>query len=232
MNKQTGKNVDRILVEVTQNNWSVFAWKSVNGVVNKCELKIKAFRKEYNEIEFEVVNKENESISDVVTGLREVNFYVPESSVSFTAVFKKTIDEFKFKVTVPTMCEYFERRKHERVKSNNSFVIFEVNKMSYKKPMYDVSLGGFAFIIPRADKIVVKKGTVVEKCILEINNKKIPIKAECVAAVVIDRFKFDYLPYGGVKIAFRFTAISKEDKIFLAEYITTQSILNKRLKGA
>ena len=50
------------------------------------------------------------------------------------------------------------------------------------------------------------------------------LKAECINSFMIDRFKFDNLPYGGHKLAFRFMAISKEDKAYLIDFLTNEML--------
>ena len=42
--QKRGKDFDRMLVEAVQDNLSFFAWQSLGGVVDKCEMKVKAFR--------------------------------------------------------------------------------------------------------------------------------------------------------------------------------------------
>lgn len=232
METKIGKSIDKIMIEAVTENFSAFAWKSLNGVIEKCEVKIKAFRTEFAEIEMEILATEAKSISDLVDGKKEINFYIPESSVSFTVSLKKILDSKKFKIYIPKEFEFFERRKHERVQPKKAFCMMELNKITSKKQVHDLSLGGFALILPRNEKISVKKGTAFNECVIEVNGRKIKTKVECVTSITIDRYKLESLPYGGHKISFRFTAMSKEDREYLAEVITIESILNKQLKGA
>jgi hypothetical protein len=68
--------------------------------------------------------------------------------------------------------------------------------------------------------------------VLEIFGRKIKVKAECVDAITIDRYKLDSLPYGGYKIAFRFTEISVEDREYLMEFVTHQILVQQSMKKA
>lgn len=232
MEKKIGQSIEKIMIEVVQNAHSVFAWKSLNGEIEKCELKVKAYRKEYNEIELEIVPSETKKIADIVNGKKEINVYIPESSVSFIGNVKKTLDDKKLKILIPLEFEFFERRKHERVQPKKGFFTFEINKMSIKKPVFDLSMGGFAIILPRTEKISLKKGMILESSFIEINSRKIKVQLECVSSISIDRYKLDSLPYGGHKLAFRFLSISKEDRDYIAEVVTIEAIMNKQLKGA
>ena len=134
---------------------------------------------------------------------------------------------------MPKDYSFYERRKHERLQPlKTCFVSIEFNKAVMKKSIFDISIGGIAIILPKSDKVIVAKGKEFPLIVLEVYGKKIKAKAECVNSVAIDRFKLDSLPYGGYKIAFRFTDMSKEDKDYLVEFVTHQILLQQHVKKA
>ncbi len=232
MKAVSGITIDKILIEAIQNQYSLYAWKSLNGEIEKCELKIKAFRKELGEVELEIPATENRKVADIVTGTRDIRFYLPESTLSFNAKIKLTLDEKKLKIYIPTEYSFYERRKNERVSLEKCFLIFEQNKTKMRKSVFDIGMGGIALVLPRTEKIMAKKGATFENCILEVETRKIKLMIECVGTQSIDRFKLDSLPYGGNKFSFRFVNISKEDKEFLQDLITHKILQSKGLKGA
>ncbi len=234
MNEQKrSRDFDRMIIEAVQENYSFFAWQSIGGAVEKCELKIKAVRKEYNEIELQLCPGEEEKLAKVVSGNRILNIYVPELSVSFSTGLKSVSADKKVKLNLPEDYTFYERRKHERVQpAKTCFLSFENNKQVVRKSIYDFSMGGIALILSSSDKITITKGKAFGTVILEVGLKKIKVKAECVNSLKIDRFKNNNLPYGGYKIAFRFTEISKEDKAFLAEFVTHEILVQQIQKKA
>jgi hypothetical protein len=224
--QKIGKDFDRMIVEAVQGNMSFFAWQSLGGIVEKCELKVKAYRKDYGEIELDVRPEHYESLAKVISGNRVLNIYVPELSVSFSAELKNVSAEKKIKIYVPKDYFFYERRKHERIQPlKTCYVSLEINKVTMKKSIFDISLGGIAIILPKTDKVIISKGKEFPLFVLDICDRKIKVKAECTNSVAIDRFKLDSLPYGGYKIAFRFTEVSKADKEFLLEFVTHQVLL-------
>ncbi|MBC7429696.1 MAG: PilZ domain-containing protein [Bacteriovorax sp.] len=230
--QKTGKDFDRMIVEAVQGNFSFYAWHSFGGVVEKCELKVKAYRKDYGEIELDVKPEHHESLAKVISGNRVLNIYVPELSVSFTAELKSVNTEKKVKIYVPKEYSFYERRKHERLQPlKTCYMSFEVNKLVFKKSIFDISLGGIAIILPKTDKMIIAQGKEFPVLVLDVYGRKMKVKAECINSVNIDRFKLDSLPYGGYKIAFRFTAISKEDKDYLVEFVTHQILLQQIKKA-
>lgn len=227
------RDFDRMIVEAVQGGYSFFAWQSIGGIIEKCELKIKAYRKDYNEIEFELGVNQEEKLAKVVSGNRKVNIYAPEMSVSFSSEIKSITEDKKIKLYLPTDYTFYDRRKQERIEPTKTcYVTFEHNKQTYRKSIFDISLGGIAIILPKSDKVLINKGKQFGVFTLDIGLKKIKVKAECTGSFNIDRFKFDNLPYGGYKVAFRFVEISKEDKAFIAEFVTHQKILQQVTKKA
>lgn len=231
--KKRSKDFDRMIVEAVQENYSFFAWQSIGGIIEKCELKVKAYRKDYNEIELELCADQEDKLARVVSGNRILNVYVPELSVSFSSELKSVTSDKKVKLYPPADYSFYERRKHERVQpSKTCYATFEHNKMTIKKPIYDFSLGGIAIILPKSDKIIINQGKVFAVFTIEVGLRKIKVKAECVNSFSIDRFKFENFPYGGFKLAFRFTEISKEDKAFLAAFVTHELLVQQVQKKA
>lgn len=231
--QKRSKDFDRMIVEAVQENLSFFAWQSIGGSVEKCELKIKAYRKDYNEIELELCGGQEDKLAKVISGNRILNIYVPELSVSFSSELKSVTADKKIKLYPPESYFFYERRKHERVQPAKAcYVSFEHNKMILKKSIYDFSLGGIAIILPKSDKVAIAKGKIYAVFVLEIGFRKIRAKAECVNSFSIDRFKFENLPYGGFKLAFRFTEISNDDRAFLAEFITHEILVQQSQKKA
>ena len=77
-----------------------------------------------------------------------------------------------------------------------------------------------------ADRLMVQKGKKIDNATMEIGQKKIPVQLECTDAVKLDRFKHENFPYGGVKLSFRFIAMTEEDKSFITTYIANAAISN------
>jgi c-di-GMP-binding flagellar brake protein YcgR len=146
---------------------------------------------------------------------------------------KSVTTEKKVKIYIPSDFSFYERRKHERlIPTKNIYLSFELNKSLFKKTIFDISLGGFAIILPKTDKINIVKGKEFPLVILDLIDRKLKLKVECTGCVSIDRYKNENLPYGGFKIAFRIINITKEDKEYLTEYVIHQLIIQKGIKKA
>ncbi len=210
------RNFEKIIVEIVQSQSVVVAWHSINKVVFKIELLAKAFRKEYSEIELSVKCGNGEDLQKVVGGNRVLNLYLPTASISFSSPIKIISEDFKVKISLPESYQFYERRENERVQPQKTmYVSFEYQKINYKKSLFDISTGGFSFIVPIKEKLSIQKGSVFSNMNIEMSGKKIKVKAECVNSFSVDRYKLDNLPYGGQKVAFRFIAMAPEDQIYI-----------------
>ena len=76
------------------------------------------------------------------------------------------------------------------------------------------------------------QGKFFEIFILDFGNHKIKVQAECVNSIIIDRFKIENLPYGGFKLAFRFTQVSTKDKAFIADFVMNEILMQQVHKEA
>jgi hypothetical protein len=231
--QKRGKDFDKMLFEAIQEKYIFIAWLSINGIVEKCELGIKAFRKEYKEIELEISSGDNDQFLKIIPGNRVINIYIPELSVSFSSELKSFGLNKKIILSPPLNYSFHERRKHERVTpSKDCNLIFEHNKQLINKTLFDLSIGGAAIIFSKTGRINVVKGTVFTNATLIVGSRKIKVKLECTSAIGIDRFKLEQLPYGGFKFAFRFLEISKEDKAYLAGFVTHELLVQLDQKKA
>ncbi len=225
MNRISGKNFEKMMLEAIQKDYSIFAWQSLGGVIEKCELKVRIFRKEYNIIELELASPLMNNLDKVISGNRIVNIYVPALSVSFNSELKSVTSDNKLKISIPEEYAFYERRKHERVQPlKTCYVSFELNKVSQRKNIFDISQGGIAIILPKSKRMAMDNCSEYFQLTLDILGAKIKVEAQCVGSMIIDAYRSDNLPYGGYKVAFRFSKMSLEDREYIKNFISLQRL--------
>lgn len=229
------KEFDKKIIECIQKNYSFYAWQSINGVVEKCEMKGKALRCEYGEIELEAREGQEHQIQNILSGNRKVSIYVPEMGMSFQSPLKSVLESAKIKITIPEDYTVHERRKHERLNPKQTcYVSLEIKSQMYKKTIYDMSMGGFAIVIPKTEKLTIPKDTVLSSVTLEFfgSKEKIRAKVICISSFSFDRFRYADLPYGGYKMAFCFKDLSVESKKLIDEFIVSELLSQSVIKKA
>jgi hypothetical protein len=226
---------EKKIIECIQKNYSFYTWKSLNGVVEKCELKGKAIRLDYNEIELEVRDNQNNQVEKLISGDRKVSIYIAEMAMSFQAQLKSVNPDGKLKIVIPEDFAIHERRKHERINPRKScYVSLEIKSQLFRKAIYDISIGGFAIILPKTEKHAVTKENLNSVAILELEGVKVKIRTKviCTSFFSFDRYKYSELPYGGIKVSFSFKEISEESKNVLREFIVTELLSQNVSKKA
>ncbi len=214
------KYFDMSMSDVFQKKLPVIVWQNVDDVIFKCNIYLKSFKKDIGEFEFYVSEKDVELFRKITIGKRVISLYVPASSISFNVFIDQYIDDTKFKTSIPENYQFFNRRENERVQpTETTYVTFEYQKQTFKKYLFDISVGGLSLVIPKADRFNLEKGAMITNFVIHLENKKIKVHVECVNSFSVDRYKVDSLPYGGQKIAFKFIKIQTQDKIFINEYV-------------
>ena len=229
------KEFDKKIIECVQKNYSFFAWKSLNGVIEKCEMKVKAFRSDYCEMELEAKESEIDKLQNVISGSRKIAIYIPEMAMTFFAPLKNGNEGNRLKVEIPAEYSIHERRKHERVvPQEKCYVSIEVNRQVYKKAIFDISMGGFAIIIPKIERMGIEKDTEISSIILHLVGfkEKVYAKARCTSSFAFDRFKYESLPYGGQKISFCFKDMNMEGKLIVQDFIVSELLVQSTFKQA
>ena len=231
MNRLSGKNFEKMMNEAIQKDFSFYAWQSIGGVIEKCELKILSFRKDYNIIELQLASPLINNLDKVVGGDRIINLYVPSLSVSFNSDLKSITNDHKLKISIPNEYAFYERRKHERVQPTKTcYVTFELNKVTQRKNIFDISQGGIAIILPKSKRMAMDNNSEYFDLTLDILGTKIRAQAQCVGSMIIDAFRSENLPYGGYKVAFRFSKMNMEDREFIKNFISLQRMTQIPIK--
>lgn len=231
--EKCGRGFDKKIVEAVQQDFVIYGWNSLDGSITKVELKIKAYRKDYNEIELLIRKGQAHTLGELINGEKKINIYIPELSLSFVSNVKSIFQDICLKIDVPEEYSFFERRRFERViPSKTVHTQLALTRLQTRTAVHDISVGGFSIILPKSNKILVCKGDTFKDVMIDILGRRIMVNAECVSALLIDRFKSEALPYGGYKIAFRFVDIGPEDKEFLIDYVTQEVLVQSKFQKA
>ncbi len=231
--EKVNRDFDKKIVEAITKKFPVVAWNSINSVIYKTQLTLKAYRKDYSELEFNVPEESIEEFSKLLEGGDKFRVYLPDLSIAFSLVVKQYSDPKMIKVFIPESFTFHERRNHERVKPDRlCYAYINFKNATPRVNIFDVSLGGFSVVYPKSLKVDIKEEEIYSNISLDIYGHKITGKFECVNTVSLDPHKVEALPYGGFKVAFRFVEIQSRDLDYLREFISTKIIQASSFKKA
>lgn len=229
--QSTKKDFDKKIIEAIKKGYSAVAWNTFDGVVEKCDLKLRALRKDYSEIELECIPENVEKLKNIISGNVMVKIFIPELSISFKSKIKSATSIEKMKLAIPEEFSFYERRQHIRVNPERlSFAYISYTQHALRSQIHDISLGGFSVILAKSNKVSIEAKKKFEKVSIEVYGRKIVADIECTNSITLDNYKVESLPYGGFKVSFRFLSMNQLDREYLSDYITNQILLDDSIK--
>ena len=231
--EKVNRDFDKKIVEAITQKFQVVAWNSINSVIYKTQLTLKAYRKDYGELEFNIPEERAEEFSKLLEGGDKFRVYLPDLSIAFSLVIKQYPSEKTVKTFLPDNFTFHERRNYERVKPDRlCYAYINFKNATPRVNIFDVSLGGFSVVYPKSLKVDIKEEHLYSNISLDIYGHKITGKFQCVNTVSLDPHKVEALPYGGFKVAFQFVEISQRDLDYLREFISNKIIQSANFKKA
>ena len=231
--EKVNRDFDKKIVEAITQKFQVVAWNSINSVIYKTQLTLKAYRKDYGELEFNIPEERAEEFSKLLEGGDKFRVYLPDLSIAFSLVIKQYSSEKAVKTFLPENFTFHERRNHERVKPDHlCYAYINFKNGTPRVNIFDVSLGGFSVVYPKSLKVDIKEEHLYSNISLDIYGHKITGKFQCVNTVSLDPHKVEALPYGGFKVAFQFVEIAQRDLDYLREFISNKIIQSANFKKA
>lgn len=205
--------------------WSFFGNKKVTS-----ELYVHLIRKARGEFILKASSPlEFEKLQDLITQKKKINFYLNDEMALFQSEIKFDPDSKLLIAKFPTMIAQINRRKFERYSiQENKKVDLSFSKeiieftqkriQSFKKKAFDLSCGGFSFVVSKSEKKYFNKK---DKFFIEMNLGEKFIYSSCVICSVleIEPTKKNGLNYKGLKIGVQFVNMEEEYLRALQEYI-------------
>lgn len=231
--EKVNRDFDKKIIEAITKKFPVVAWNSNNSVIHKTQLTLKAYRKDYGELEFNIPEEKQEEFVKLLDGGDKFRVYLPDLSIAFSLVVKQYSDIKVVKTFIPDNFTFHERRNFERVTPDRlCYAYINFKNAKPRVNIFDVSLGGFSVVYPKSLKVDIKEEQIYDNISIDIYGHKIVGKFQCVNTVSLDPHKVESLPYGGFKVAFKFVEISQRDLDYLRDFISTKIIQSSDFKKA
>jgi hypothetical protein len=205
-------------------------WKIVAGKKITVEVVFHIIRKFRNEIIVKAVTPAGKkTLGDLSIGAQNLNFYLPDDLVLFQTEVKQILPSGDITIRIPKMIAQVDRRKNMRLfieegmKADLTFkkenpgqrVITKV----FNKRCFDISAGGYSFIISKTEANYFKMGDRVVNAELVIDNQKIKVHGKIINLLEVEPNKQNKLHYKGYKVCLSFLQLSDVYKKALDNFV-------------
>lgn len=219
-----------LLQSTKDQDHEVWFWRMVGETKHLVPVKLEVIRKARADFAIVAEKGHESSVKDLIGGSSFMDIYVPESALLLRARLKQFEQETgRFYLEVPEFVAQVERRKNyrlnvfgqEKVMLQFSKNILQPRPQSqlFLKSCFDISAGGFSFLVSKLEAKYFKTGDKVSSMQLKIGDRNIPIDANIVLIREIEPDTRNGLNYKVWRICCKFEKIDEIQKKFLEKYI-------------
>ncbi|EQC43480.1 PilZ domain-containing protein [Bacteriovorax sp. Seq25_V] len=194
------KTFEQLIAAAVSTNAKAFIWDLEANEIIRVPVELKNYNAFKKVVNFEIDHRAKEYIKDLISGPGVLKFYIPDSQLLFVS----KVEMYRgshLEVRYPEAFQKHDRRREDRLEP---LIPVHFKMEGIKKECYDVSFGGFSFILNGLEfrNMRYEPGQIVE-CHIEFPTKKIKIKAEIVNIANLKPFQVERFPYGAKRISFK-----------------------------
>ena len=167
------KTFEQLIGRSVSTGAKAFIWDLEANEIIRVPVELKNYNAYKKVVNFEIDHRAKEYIKDLIRGPGLLKFYIPDSQLLFVSKVE-TYRGTHLEVHYPEAFQKHDRRREDRLEPLIP-VYFKIDGM--KKECYDVSFGGFSFILNGLEfrNLKLELGQVLE-CNIEFPTKKIKVK--------------------------------------------------------
>ena len=193
------KEFEGLIGEAIAKKSEAFIWDIAGEEVVRIPVKLESLNGFAERVVFSLDHRAKYYINDLIKGVGMLKFYIPAQQLLFIS----KIDVYQgtnLEIYYPEAFKKHDRRKNDRLEP---LIPVYFSAKGIKKECYDISDGGFSFILNNSEFKTLKyeKGQSVE-CEIEFPFISISVKAKLVNVIEIKPYQLERFPYGAKKIAF------------------------------
>jgi hypothetical protein len=207
----------------------VFIWKLVGGSKYLANVRIESVRTARNDFAIVPVEGSDSKVQELLGGQTFIDLYIPDSALLLRCDIKQTDAPIRYYVHIPKFVAQVERRKHVRlqvyesdeVKLAFSKVMIEPKPQSqlFKKSCFDVSSGGFSFLVSRIESKFFKINDPIRNIMIQVGDRNALVNAEIALIKEVEPEQLNGLTYKVWRICCRFSQIDNVTKKHLEMFI-------------
>lgn len=207
----------------------IFFWKMIGDTKMMGQIKIDFVRKSKNDFSISPLEGQQQVIREILGSQDMVDVYIPELHLLFRTKINKPCHSQKYYLKLPEYVALVERRKSFRINTYNQGEI-EINvfksdnslrtqQQQFRKKCYDVSAGGFSFLVSKMEHRFFKKNDSLCNVDLLTKNKSIKSHAKIIDVYEVAPDEFNNFHYKVWRVSCRFTKIDDLSKKYLEKFV-------------
>lgn len=219
-----------LLQSTKEQNHEVWFWRMVGETKNLVPIKIEVIRKARGDFAVVADKGHNSAVKDLLGGSSFMDIYIPESALLLRARLKQFEQETgRFYLEVPEFVAQVERRKNFRlnvfgqekvmVQFTKNVLVPRPQSQLFLKSCFDISAGGFSFLVSKMEAKYFKEGDKVNSIQLKVGERMLPVDASVVLLREIEPDTSNGLNYKVWRVCCKLEKIDEIQKKFLEKYI-------------
>jgi len=235
-------NILSLLHSAKEANAEVFLWRLIGDTKILAKVRIESIRKSRRDFCIVPIIDKDSEVNDLIAAQPHIDLYIPESALIMRCNVKQCEAPIRYYLSIPTFVAQVERRNNFRldchdeadiqVSFNKAATILRHTNQFFKKNCFDISSGGFSFLVSRAEWKFFKVNDQIIN--IDITLGKWGTKAMASVTMIreMDPDEFNGLSYKVWRICCKFTMLDDISKKYLDKYIFERikdelSVINK-----
>lgn len=216
------------LICAKNRNSTIYAWRLILKKSHFCQVKIESIKKNKKEILISSCD-DDDNLHDLFGNQAEIDLYIPDASILLRLSIKNFESSGKYHLSLPDFIVQIERRKSLRINTYESsdlkvnflktIIMMRATSQLFQKTCFDISTGGFAFLVSKMELKFFKKDDPIINIDLRIKNFKSTVSAQVKTILEIEPDEFNGLPYKVWRVSCSFVGIDDITKKHIEKYI-------------
>jgi c-di-GMP-binding flagellar brake protein YcgR len=229
------KVIGLTLLNAKEKSETIYAWRIVGDKKILAPVRLEIIKRLQNTICIRPVESHEELFSLVLGSTETVNFFIPQTSIIFQCKFKQVESDGSYELAFPNFVAQIERRQWLRLTADNKQEIKLQFCKSVKMPrpqthfvsreVFDLSGGGFSFMISRAEEKFFLPGEEIKNIELLIGGSKFTVSATVVRFHEKSAAKESSSSPLNIRLSLKFLDLNKKEQEeinkFVFENLTT-----------
>lgn len=221
--------ITSLLSSAKEAELEVFIWRLVGGSKHLAHVKIESLRKSRKDFCIVPLSGQEHTVQELMSCQDYIDLYIPESALLLRCQIRQTDAPVRYYLQIPVFVAQVERRKNlrlnvydtEEVKIGFSKSVSIPRPMTqqFSKACFDVSSGGFSFLVSRMESKFFQINDPIRTIEIKAGSWSTKVNAQVALIKEIEPDEFNGLTYKVWRVCCRISQIDDISKKYLEKFI-------------